>query len=502
MDFLNYLSLGFSVALTWQNIIYAFTGCLLGTLIGVLPGIGPVATIAMLLPATFGLEPVSALIMLASIFYGAQYGGSTTAILVNLPGESNSVVTMLDGHQMARKGRAGAALSAAAIGSFIAGCFGTLVIAIFAKPLTELAFIFGTTEYFSLMVLGLVGAVILASGSVVPAIAMVVTGMLLGCVGMDVTSGSVRFSAGIPDLSDGIDFVVVAMGVFGLGEIISNLMSGQDMENGRSTKINGLMPTRKEARMMVPAITRGTILGAVLGVLPGGGALLAAFAAYALEKKIGPREGELAFGEGNIRGVAAPESANNSGAQTSFIPLLTLGIPSNAVMALMVGAMAIHSIRPGPEVMQTNPELFWGLVASIWIGNAVLVILNLPLVGIWVKLISVPYRWLFPAITLFCAFGVYTTHNSAFDVILLGFFGLFGYVMNRLSLEPTPLLLGLILGPMMEEYLLRSLTLSNGDWSVFITHPVSATLLAISLFLILASVLPNIRRKRSEVFTE
>lgn len=285
MDFLNYLSLGFSVALTWQNIIYAFTGCLLGTLIGVLPGIGPVATIAMLLPATFGLEPVSALIMLASIFYGAQYGGSTTAILVNLPGESNSVVTMLDGHQMARKGRAGAALSAAAIGSFIAGCFGTLVIAIFAKPLTELAFIFGTTEYFSLMVLGLVGAVILASGSVVPAIAMVVTGMLLGCVGMDVTSGSVRFSAGIPDLSDGIDFVVVAMGVFGLGEIISNLMSGQDMENGRSTKINGLMPTRKEARMMVPAITRGTILGAVLGVLPGGGALLAAFAAYALEKK-------------------------------------------------------------------------------------------------------------------------------------------------------------------------------------------------------------------------
>lgn len=502
MNFIDHLYLGFSVALTWQNLAYAFTGCLLGTLVGVLPGIGPVATIAMLLPATFGLEPVSALIMLAGIFYGAQYGGSTTAILVNLPGESNSVVTMLDGHQMALSGRAGAALSAAAIGSFIAGCFGTLVLAVFAQPLTKLAFVFGTTEYFSLMILGLAGAVILASGSVIRAIAMVVTGMLLGCIGMDVTSGQIRFAAGIPNLSDGVDFVVVAMGVLGLGEIITNLMTDQNMDGGRHLKINGLMPTRQEIRMMIPAITRGTLLGSILGILPGGGALLAAFSSYALEKKIGPRDGELAFGKGNIRGVAGPESANNAGAQTSFIPLLTLGIPSNAVMALMVGAMAIHSIRPGPEVMQTNPELFWGLVASMWIGNAMLIILNLPLIGIWVRLISVPYRWLFPAITLFCAFGVYTTNNSVFDVWLLGIFGLFGYIMNRLELEATPLLLGLILGPMMEEYLLRSLTLSNGHWSIFISRPISATLLTITLMLILANVIPNIRQKRKEVFAE
>lgn len=502
MDFLHNLSLGFSIALTFTNLLYAFIGCLLGTLIGVLPGIGPVATIAMLLPVTYGLAPVSALIMLAGIYYGAQYGGSTTAILVKLPGESSSVVTTIDGHQMARKGRAGPALAAAGIGSFIAGCIGTLVLALFARPLTEIAFEFGTAEYFSLMVLGLVGAVVLASGDLLSALAMIVFGMLIGTIGMDVTSGVTRFSLGIPDLADRIDFVVVAMGVFGFGEIISNLTSTTASPGLAGVKIQGLMPNKEDLRHMTPAIFRGTAVGSILGILPGGGALLAAFSAYTWEKKTKLKPGELPLGEGNIRGVAAPEAANNAGAQTSFIPLLTLGIPPNAVMALMVGAMTIHSIQPGPEVMRTNPELFWGLVASMWIGNAMLVLLNLPLVGIWVKLVSVPYRWLFPAIVMFCAFGVYTTNNSIFDVWLLGIFGLLGFVMNRLALEPAPLLLGLILGPLMEEYLLRTLMLSNGDWSVLVTRPISASLIVTTILLILVTVIPHVRKKRDLVFTE
>ncbi|MFT4192654.1 MAG: tripartite tricarboxylate transporter permease [Comamonas sp.] len=502
MDFLDHLAMGFGVALSFENILYAFGGCLLGTLVGVLPGIGPVATIAMLLPITYGLAPVSALIMLAGIYYGAQYGGSTTAILVNLPGESSSVVTTLDGHQMARQGRAGPALAAAAIGSFVAGCAGTLVLAIFAQPLTELAFRFGTPEYFSLMVVGLIGAVALSSGALVPAIGMVVVGMLLGSVGMDVTSGLSRFSLGFAELADGVDFVVVAMGVFGLGEIIANLAHPDGGGKTGRAPIHGLLPTRQDLSRMMPAMLRGTALGAMLGVLPGGGGLLGAFAAYTVEKKVRLRQGELPLGQGNIRGVAAPESANNAGAQTSFIPLLTLGIPSNAVMALMVGAMAIHSIQPGPEVMSTNPELFWGLIASMWIGNAVLLVLNLPLVGLWARLLAVPYKYLFPAIVLLCSFGVYTTNNSVFDVWLLGLFGLFGYVMHRLGLEATPLMLGLLLGPMMEEYLLRSLMLSDGDWSVLVTRPISGGLLLTALLLVLATALPHVRKKRLEVFVE
>ncbi|GEQ78122.1 membrane protein [Comamonas testosteroni] len=501
MEFFDHLVMGFSVALTWQNLLYAFVGCLLGTLIGVLPGIGPVATIAMLLPVTYGLEPVSALIMLAGIYYGAQYGGSTTAILVNLPGESTSVVTMLDGHQMAIKGRAGPALAAAAIGSFIAGCVGTLVLAVFAQPLTELAFRFGTPEYFSLMILGLVGAVVLSSGALVPALGMVVIGMLFGTVGMDVTAGSARYALGFAELADGVDFVVVAMGVFGLGEIIANLASPQSGAVTHRRKIEGLMPTRQDFKQMMPAVLRGTALGSVLGVLPGGGALLAAFGAYTVEKKIRRGTGEIPLGQGNIRGVAAPESANNAGAQTSFIPLLTLGIPPNAVMALMVGAMAIHNIQPGPEVMKTNPELFWGLIASMWIGNLALIVMNLPLVGIWARLLSVPYRWLFPAIVLFCSFGVYTTNNSIFDVWLLGLFGLFGYAMHRVGLEPTPLMLGLILGPMIEEYLLRSLMLSDGNWNVFAIRPISAGLLTTALLLVLLAAMPRLQSKRGEVFS-
>jgi len=468
----------------------------------VLPGIGPVATIAMLLPATYALPPVSALIMLAGIYYGAQYGGSTTAILVNLPGESSSVVTMIDGYQMARKGRAGPALAAAGLGSFFAGSVGTLILAAFAAPLTELAFKFGPAEYFSLMVLGLIGAVVLASGSLIKAIAMIVLGLLLGLVGTDVNSGVARFSFEIPELTDGVGFVVIAMGVFGYGEIISNLSQPEEDRQVYTAKVQGLFPTMTDIKLMIPAILRGTALGSILGVLPGGGALLAAFAAYTIEKKTALKPGEVPFGQGNIRGVASPESANNAGAQTSFIPLLTLGIPPNAVMALMVGAMTIHNIQPGPQVMTSNPELFWGLIASMWIGNLMLVILNLPLIGMWIKLLSVPYRLLFPAIVLFCAIGVYSTNNNTFDIWLVALFGLIGYIFMKLGCEPAPLLLGFILGPMMEENLRRALLLSRGDWSVFVTRPLSGSLLAAALVLLIIVLLPAVKAKRQEAFVE
>ena len=502
MDLFNNLALGFGVAFTAQNLMYAFVGCLLGTLIGVLPGIGPVATIAMLLPATYALQPEAALIMLAGIYYGAQYGGSTTAILVNLPGESSSVVTVIDGYQMARQGRAGPALAAAGLGSFFAGCVGTLLLAAFAGPLTELAFNFGPAEYFSLMVLGLIGAVVLASGSLLKAIAMIVLGLLLGMVGTDVNSGGTRFSFDIPELADGIGFIVIAMGVFGYGEIISNLSKQESEREIFTANVTGLMPTKEDFKNMVPAVLRGTALGSMLGILPGGGAVMASFAAYTLEKKTKLRSGEVPFGKGNIRGVAAPESANNAGAQTSFIPLLTLGIPPNPVMALMVGAMTIHNIQPGPQVMTSNPELFWGLIASMWIGNLMLVILNLPLIGIWIKLLSVPYRWLFPAIVLFCAIGVYSTNNSTFDIWLVAIFGVVGYLFIKLGTEPAPLLLGFILGPMMEEYFRRALKISRGDWSVFVSRPLSATLLAASVLLLAVVLMPSVKAKREEAFVE
>lgn len=501
-DLFNHLSLGFGVAFTFQNLIYAFIGCLLGTLIGVLPGIGPVATIAMLLPATYALPPVAALIMLAGIYYGAQYGGSTTAILVNLPGESSSVVTVIDGYQMARNGRAGPALAAAGLGSFFAGCVGTLVLAAFAVPLTEVAFLFGPAEYFSLMILGLIGAVVLASGSLLKAIAMIVLGLLLGLVGTDVNSGVARFAFDIPELTDGIGFITIAMGVFGYGEIISNLSVKEAHREVFTGKVQGLWPSKQDFRNMIPAVLRGTAIGSVLGILPGGGALLASFAAYTIEKKTKLRPGEVPFGRGNIRGVAAPESANNAGSQTSFIPLLTLGIPPNAVMALMVGAMTIHNIQPGPQVMTSNPELFWGLIASMWIGNLMLVILNLPLIGIWVKFLTVPYRWMFPAIVLFCAIGVYSTNNNTFDIWMVGAFGVAGYVFIKLGMEPAPLLLGFILGPMMEENLRRTLLLSRGDASVFVTRPLSACLLVAAFVLVTVVMLPTIKKKREEAFVE
>ncbi|HEY2189393.1 MAG TPA: tripartite tricarboxylate transporter permease [Caldimonas sp.] len=501
MELLHNLGLGFGVAFSLQNLLYAFFGAMLGTLIGVLPGIGPVATIAMLLPSTYALDATPALIMLAGIYYGAQYGGSTTAILINVPGESSSVVTAIDGYQMARQGRAGAALATAALGSFFAGCVGTIIIAAFAPPLTELAFKFGPAEYFSLMVLGLIGAVVLASGSLLKAISMIILGLLLAQINTDVISGTARYSFDVPQLTDGIGFVVIAIGLFGFGEIISNLGRPAEHREVFTSKVKGLWPNRRDFQEAWPSVLRGTALGSLLGVLPGGGALLASFASYTMEKKL-TRNPRIPFGKGAIQGVAGPESANNAGAQTSFIPMLTLGIPPNAVMALMVGAMTIKGIQPGPQVMTSNPQLFWGLIASMWVGNAILVILNLPLIGMWIKLLTVPYRFLFPAITLFCCVGAYTLSNSTFDVYMTALFALFGYVFYKLGIEPAPLLLGFILGPMMEENLRRALLLSRGDWSTFIARPLSSGLLIAAALLIVIVTLPTIRQKREVAFSE
>ena len=499
MELLSNLGLGLQVAMTWANLLYCLGGVALGTLIGVLPGIGPVATISMLLPLTFKLEPTSALIMLAGIYYGAQYGGSTSAILVNLPGEASSVVTCLDGYAMARDGRAGHALAVAAIGSFVAGCVATLALAAFAPPLAALAFKFGAAEYFSLMVLGLVAAVVLAQGSLVKAVAMIVLGVLLGLVGMDTTTGDQRYTFGLPELSDGIGFVVVAMGLFGFAEIIANLerVGARDV---LKQKLGSLLPPREDMRRAWKAIARGTGVGSILGVLPGGGAVLGSFASYMLEKRIAADPSR--FGKGAIEGVAGPESANNAGAQTSFIPMLTLGIPPNAVMALMVGAMTIHGIQPGPQVMTTQPELFWGMVVSMWIGNLFLVILNLPMIGLWVRLLSVPYRYLYPTILLFCVIGIYSLQSSIVDVMLAAGFGLLGYLFIKLECEPAPLLLGFVLGPMLEDNFRRALTIARGDPTVFVTRPLSASLLALALVLLLIVVAPAVRRVRETAFRE
>src|SRR5690348_1589215 len=476
-------------------------GCLVGTLIGVLPGIGPIATITMLLPVTFGLPPVGALIMLAGIYYGAQYGGSTTSILVNIPGEATSVVTTLDGHQMAKQGRAGPALAIAAIGSFFAGCVATVLIAVLGAPLTKLALAFGPAEYFSLMVLGLIFAVVLAKGSVLKAIAMIAFGILLSMVGSDIETGASRMAFNIPELADGLGFATVAMGVFGFAEIIRNLDDGAGMDrNLVQQKITGLMPTKKDMIESLPAIGRGTVLGSILGILPGGGAVIASFAAYTFEKKIAKDPSR--FGRGAIAGVAAPESANNAAAQTSFIPLLTLGIPPNAVMALMVGAMTIHGIIPGPQVMTKQPDLFWGMIASMWLGNLMLIVINLPLVGVWVSLLRVPYRLLFPSIIVFCCIGVYSINNSTADVIIAGVFGLVGYWMSKHDFEPAPLVLAFVLGPLIEENLRRAMLIARGDPTVFATRPISAGLLLVAIVLLAIAVLPMIRKRRDEVFVE
>jgi len=499
MSFLNNLALGFSVALTFSNIMYCFIGVLLGTLIGVLPGIGPIATISMLLPATFVLPPVSALIMLAGIYYGAQYGGSTTAILVNLPGEVSSVVTCLDGYQMARQGKAGKALGVAALASFFAGSVATLLIAGFAPPLAELALKFGPADYFSLMVLGLIAAVVLAHGSLVKAIAMIILGLLMGLIGTDVNSGVARYSFGLPELIDGVGIGTIAMGVFGFSEIIRNLEQGEKREVFTKS-ITGLLPNWSDIKQATPATLRGTTLGAFLGILPGGGPVLGSFSAYTLEKKLAKDPSR--FGKGAIEGVAAPESANNAAAQTSFIPLLTLGIPSNPVMALMIGAMIIHGIQPGPQIMTAKPELFWGMIASMWVGNFLLVVLNLPMIGLWVKLLSVDYKYLYPAILIFCCIGVYSINNATMDVFLTALFGFIGYLFIKLDTEPAPLLLGFVLGPMMEENLRRALLLSRGSPSVFWERPISLTLLILSAALLLIVMAPSIKKKREEAFQE
>ncbi|HEV8255447.1 MAG TPA: tripartite tricarboxylate transporter permease [Casimicrobiaceae bacterium] len=499
MDILSNLWLGLQTAASFINLFYCLLGVFLGTAIGVLPGLGPVATIAMLLPVTFGLPPVSALIMLAGIYYGAQYGGSTTAILVNLPGESSSVVTALDGYQMARQGHAGKALATAAIGSFFAGTVCTLLIALFSPPLAEVALKFGPAEYFSLMTLGLVASIVLAHGSLLHALGMIMFGLLLGLVGTDVNSGVARFSFDMPELADGINFVVVAMGVFGIGEIVGNLEHELTREVTLK-KVTGLMPSKEDFKRIVGPILRGTGLGAVLGILPGGGAMLASFSAYALEKKMA--KPLVPFGKGAIEGVAAPEAANNAGAQTSFIPMLTLGIPSNPVMALMIGAMIIQGIQPGPSVMTEQPALFWGIVVSMWIGNVFLLILNLPLIGLWVKMISIPYHLLYPAILVFCAIGVFSLANTEFDVYFMAVFGLVGYIFRKLDAEPAPMLLGFILGPMMEEFLRRALLLSKGDPMVLITRPISATMLVLAALALVMVLTPALRKKREEAFHE
>jgi len=498
MDLLANLALGAATAFTIENLFYCFIGVLLGTLIGVLPGIGPLATIAMLLPITYKMaDPSTALIMLAGIFYGSQYGGSTTAILVNLPGESSSVVTTLDGYQMARRGRAGVALATAALASFFAGTVATFLIAAFAPPLAEVAFKFGPAEYFSLMVLGLIAAVVLAHGSIIKALGMVVLGLLLGMIGTDVNSGTARFTLGIPELTDGIEFAVIAMGMFGFAEIIYNLKQTESRELLQK-KVTNYMPNKEDWRRGGKAAVRGTALGSFLGILPGGGSILASFSAYAMEKKISKRPDE--FGTGAIEGVAGPEAANNAGAQTSFIPMLTLGIPTTPVMALMIAAMMIHNIQPGPQVMTSNPTLFWGLIVSMWAGNLFLVILNLPLIGLWIKLLQVPYRFLYPAILLFCCIGAYSLNNNVWDVLMTIPFAIMGYYFKKWHCEPAPLLMGFILGELMEEYLRRALTISRGDWGVFIDRPLSATLLGIAVLLLLIVALPFIRKKRDQAF--
>jgi putative tricarboxylic transport membrane protein len=499
MDILANLGLGLETAFSLSNLFYCFVGVFLGTAIGVLPGLGPVATIAILLPIIFGLPPVAALIMLSGIYYGAQYGGSTTAILVNLPGESASVVTALDGYQMARQGKAGRALATAAIGSFFAGTVATVLLALFAPPLADLALEFGPPEYFSLMVLGLVASIVLAHGSLLHALGMIVLGLLLGLIGTDVNSGTTRYTFDVPHLADGIQFVVVAMGMFGLGEIVGNL----EDEGTRSVlvkRVTGLMPTREDWKRIAAPILRGTVLGSVLGILPGGGAMLASFASYALEKRVSKHPEQ--FGKGAIEGVAGPESANNAGAQTSFIPMLTLGIPSNPVMALMIGALIIQGIQPGPAVMAEQPALFWGLIVSMWIGNLLLLVLNLPLIGLWVRMIAIPYHFLYPAILVFCAIGVFSLNNSTLDVYLMAAFGFLGYIFRKLDCEPAPMLLGFILGPMMEEYLRRTLLLSRGDPTVLLTQPISAAMLLVAAALLALVLAPVVRNTREVAFQE
>jgi putative tricarboxylic transport membrane protein len=499
MDLFDNLLIGLSTALELKNLGFCLIGVLIGTAIGVLPGIGPIPTIALLLPFTFGMEPAGAMIMLAGIFYGAQYGGSTTAILVNVPGETSSVVTCLDGHQMARQGRAGLALAIAALSSFFAGTVATIVIALLSVPLAALALKFTAVEYFSLLVLGLIAAVVLAHGSVARSLSMVLLGLLLGLVGIDVSSGAARMTFGVPALSDGLDFVPVAMGMFGLAEIIANLERPAE-RHVVSQAVRGLIPSWADLKQAFPAMVRGTALGSALGVLPGGGAALPPFSSYALEKKLAKDPSR--FGHGAIEGVAGPEAANNAGAQTSFIPLLTLGIPANALMALMIGALMMQGIQPGPQIMREQPQLVWGVIASMWVGNLMLLVINLPLIGLWVSMLRIPYRLLFPAIVLFCCIGTYGIANSLFNVWLMLGCAAVGYFFIKVGVEPAPLLLGLVLGPQLEEYFRRAMLLADGDFSVFLTRPISAGLLGVVALMLVALLSPMVVRGRKQALAE
>ncbi|BBK31549.1 TctA family transporter [Stella humosa] len=499
MEFLDNLALGFGVALSLQNLAYCFLGVLLGTLIGVLPGVGPLVTISMLLPITYGLSPVSSVIMLAGIYYGAQYGGSTTAILVNLPGETSSAVTCLDGYQMARKGRAGVALAIAALSSFVAGCIGTALIVGLGVPLAGWALRFGAEDYFALMLLGLVAASVLTHGDLMKALAMVVLGLLVGLVGTDVNSGAERYTFGLPELADGIGFTVLAVGIFAVSEVVSNLEQKERREIF-TRNIGGLMPAWADIKASILPTLRGTAIGAFFGILPGTGPSISSFSAYMVEKRLARDPSR--FGQGAIEGVASPEAANNAAAQTAFIPMLTLGIPGTATMALILGALVMNGVQPGPSVMTRSPELFWGVIASMFVGNAMLVALNLPLVGIWVRLLTIPYRWLFPAIILFCALGNYSLNNSAIDVYLCAAVGVLGYVFAKLKCPPAPLILGYVLGPMMEENVRRALLLSEGDLSIFVRSPISASLLVVSALLLVTMILPAIRRKKEQAYSE
>ncbi|MGV6873772.1 tripartite tricarboxylate transporter permease [Pseudochelatococcus sp. B33] len=495
MDIVSNLMLGFGVALSPANLLYCFLGVLLGTFIGVLPGVGPLVTIAVLLPLTFGLPPEGALIMLAGIYYGAAYGGSTTAILINLPGESSAAVTCIDGYQMARQGQAGRALAVAAIGSFVAGTIGTTLIAAFAGPLTSIALEFGPADYFAMMVMAMVFSTILGHGSLLIGIAMSLLGVIVGLAGNDVNSGVSRYTFGLTGLVDGIDFAVVAMGLFAFSEIVKTLETPED-ENQTAAPVDKIRFGLRDLAETWKPILRGSAIGSFFGVLPGAGQTISSFAAYMFEKKIAKDPSR--FGKGAIEGVASPESANNAAAQTAFIPTLTLGIPGSSTMALMLGALMIQGISPGPQVMQQRPTLFWGLIASMWIGNLMLVVLNLPLVGLWVKMLKVPYRWLCPAILMFSCIGLYSIGFSTTDLGLAAIFGIAGYIFMKLDCPPAPFVLGFILGPLMEENLRRAMLFSRGDPTTFLTSPISAGFLGVTLLVLLAMAVPAIRRKKEE----
>ena len=498
IELLQHLTLGFSVVLSVQNIFLCLAGCLVGTLIGVLPGIGPLATIAILMPLTYNADPAGGIIMLAGIYYGAQYGGSTTAILVNMPGESSSVMTALDGHAMARQGKAGKALGVAAIGSFIAGCFATVVIAVVAIPLSELALGLTAGNYFAVMVLGLTLAIVLGSGSLLKAFCMLLIGVTMALVGADQITGAPRLTFGSPFLYDGFDVAVVAMGLFGIAEIFRNLET-RERQPFVTGSVGGLLPNRQDMKESAGAITRGSLLGALIGIIPGNGATLSTFASYVLERRVSKRP--ETFGKGAIQGVAGPESANNAAAQTTFIPLLTLGLPSTATMALVGGAMTLHGVVPGPQVIDQHPDMFWGVVASMWLGNLMLVIINLPMIGIWVKFLKVPYHLLFPTIILICCVGIYSVNSRPTDILMVAAFGVIGYLLFKLKFEAAPLLLGLVLGGMLEDSLRRGLILSRGSVWEFLSDPATLVLLCFSVLIVISALLPAISRGR-EVLAE